>query len=341
MHVLIVGSDKVFAIENFYVKYFRKLGVEVTHFSVNTLFYDYYDRSLFNKILYRLGISGIYSLINTKFKEIVSNQKPDVIWIFKGMEIFPETLLWAKAENCKLVNYNPDNPFLFSGRGSGNKNISKSMALYDLHFIYNLEIKKELEESCEATTALLPFGFEVSEELFEMCAAQEEVMEVCFLGNPDNERAAFIDSLAGMGVPVAVYGHGWKKMITNSSVKLYDAVYGEEQWKTLRRYRVQLNLMRKHNLDSHNMRTFEVAGVGGIMVAPDTTEHRLFFENRKEAFYFKNVSDCAKIIKNLLELPKEEAEKIRMAARERSVQSGYSYKDRTLFVKEVLESLIK
>ena len=43
--------------------------------------------------------------------------------------------------------------------------------------------------------------------------------------------------------------------------------------------------MRIHNPDSHNMRSFEVPGVGGIMVAPDTKEHRIFFEVGKEIFY--------------------------------------------------------
>jgi len=341
MHVLIVGSNKIFSIENFYIKYLQKAGVTVSFCSSNGAFQDFYQRGILNRILFRLGISTIYKTINFNLIQTIQREKPDVVWIFKGMEIYSKTLKEIKALHIKLVNYNPDNPFVFSGRGSGNRNITEAISLFDLHFTYNLAIQKQLDEVYDVPTSILPFGFDISDSVYSVAMLQKEISKVCFLGNPDVERASFIKALAVNGISICVYGHHWSKFINHSAVEIHDAVYGEEVWLVLRKYRVQLNLMRKHNLDSHNMRTFEVPGVGGIMVAPDTTEHRLFFENRKEAFYFENVSDCAKIIKNLLELPKEEAEKIRMAARERSVQSGYSYKDRTLFVKEVLEALVK
>ena len=55
-------------------------------------------------------------------------------------------------------------------------------------------------------------------------------------------------------------------------------VESSDFWKVLRKYRVQLNLMRPHNLDSHNMRSIEVPAVGGIGLFPDTPDHERFFE---------------------------------------------------------------
>ena len=118
MKLLIVGSDKVYAIENFYVKYLRELGVEVSHFSAQSIFYDYYKKHIFNKLVYRSGLSGIIKQINDRFKTAVEQFKPDIIWVFKGMEILPGSLEWAKAKSIFLVNYNGDSPFIFSGMGS-------------------------------------------------------------------------------------------------------------------------------------------------------------------------------------------------------------------------------
>jgi spore maturation protein CgeB len=338
LKLLIVGCDKVYAIENFYVKYFRKLGVPLDTCFTHSMFVDYYH-GFTKKVLFRLGVSGIYTKINNTLRDHIENNPPDVIWVFKGMEIFPETLRWARAKKIKLVNFNGDNPFLFSGRGSGNANVTQSISLYDLHFTYNLDIKKKLDARGGFKTALLPFAFDVAEELFTACAAQEEVNKVCFLGNPDKDRAAFILELARAGVALDVYGHNWSKFIRHENVSDVGPVYGDEQWKVLRKYRVQLNLMRRHNPNSHNMRSFEIPAIGGIMLAPDTEEHRLFFEDGREVFLFKDSGQAIALIHDLLSLNSEKAIPIRAAARHRCVTSGYSYEARTAWVWEELKKL--
>jgi spore maturation protein CgeB len=328
LKILVVGPDKIFSIENFYVRYLRELGVEVTNYPSQNIFYEYYRKTLFNKIFYRAGMSGIYGRINRGLLQLVESQRPDAIWIFKGMEIFPETLIHLRKSGIKLINYNPDNPFIFSGRGSGNENITKSIELYDLHFSYNTSVIRKLEKDYAAKTALLPFGFDLPDSLFDSCQLVPEIPAVCFIGNPDSERSAFIDRIAGAGVPVTVFGHGWNRSLKNRKIDIREAVYGEQQWMALRQYRVQLNLMRPHNTDSHNMRTFEIPGVAGIMLAPATPEHTSFFENRSEAFFFRSFNDCIDQIKNILVLPQSAAGDVRRAARARSLSSGYTYKDR-------------
>ncbi|MBS1557209.1 MAG: glycosyltransferase [Bacteroidetes bacterium] len=341
MKILVTGSDKIYAIENYYAKYFRAFGHEVIHFPAQRLFLDEYTSSFYKKLRFKLYNNSIYSKINTDLIKSLKEQSslPDVAIVFKGMEIFPDTLKIIKDQGIKLVNYNPDNPFLFSGKGSGNANITKSISLYDFHFTYNLSVKKRLEEEYRAKTAWLPFGFDLTDEQFSECVKEEEIVKVCFVGNPDKERAAFINALAEMKVQIVVYGHHWKKFIDHPGVEIQDAVYAGEQWKTLRRYRVQLNLMRPHNPDSHNMRTFEVPGVGGIMLAPDTLEHRTFFEEGKEVFLFNDVNECVDKINSLLRLTVSQANEIRKNARARSIASGYTYRDRSLHVANVLRSL--
>ena len=340
MRLMIVGSDKIYAIENFYLKYLRELGVEAEIFTAQNYFYEYYNRSIFNKIMYRMSLSGIIRKINQVFKESIKRFNPEIIWVFKGMEISPGSLIWAKERNIKLVNYNPDNPFIFSGKGSGNSNVTKSIPLYDLHFTYNLEVQRKLETDLHVKTAFLPFGFDLSDELFNICSNQGEILKVCFLGNPDDGRVEFINGLVSKGIKIDVYGNHWERYFKNESVSIHGPVYGDEFWMVLRRYRVQLNLMRIHNLNSHNMRSFEVPGVGGIMLAPKTAEHQILFEDRKQCFLFTEAEDAAKLAGDLLKLPKEEAEFIRQNARTWSLEKGYSYKKRAEFVYGELSRLI-
>lgn len=328
--LMLVGSDREDAIENFFVKYIRRHGGDLFFFPAHTLFHEYYYGSFRHKLFFRAGLSGIYRRINRRFRQAVEEFRPNVIWVFKGMELYPETLRWARQQNIRLVNFNPDNPFIFSGKGSGNSNITGSIGLYDLHFTYNLDIKQQLEGKGYRPAFLLPFGFDITPEEYDAAASQEEIVRTCFLGNPDALRADFITDLASRGIPMDIYGRDWSKWLDHPNIRIFPPVYGVEMWRVLRRYRVQLNIMRIHNLDSHNMRSFEVPAIGGIMLAPDTREHRVFFENGKEAFWYNNVTECAALAQQIMELPPAEAAKIRERARQRSVISGYSYESRTL-----------
>ena len=332
MKIFLVGSGHVYAIENFYTAYMREEGADIYHFPALKMFADFYYGSLVNKLVFRAGISSIYPKINRGFKEAVLSFQPDVIWVVKGMEIYPSSLLWAKDKKIKLVNYNPDNPFIFTGRGSGNKNITKSVSLYDLHFAYSFTVQKKIEDEFHIPTSFLPFGFDLSQETYNSCAVETEIEKTCFLGNPDKQRAAFLMSLADRGIAIDVYGNKWNKFVQHPNITIFPPViYGIELWKILRKYRVQLNLMRIHNLDSHNMRSFEVPAIGGIMLAPDTKEHRMFFENEKEVFLFTNAETCVHQIKKILSLSSGDAGRIRENARRRSLDSGYSYKNRAHF----------
>jgi spore maturation protein CgeB len=339
MKLLIVGSDKIFAIENFYAKYIREFGNEVKLFTAQSMFFDYYQKSVFNKVKFRLGVSSITKKINEEFLSVVADFQPEVIWVFKGMEITPDSLKWAKSRGIKLVNYNPDNPFIFSSRGSGNSNVTDSIGLYDLHFTYNLEVRKTILDHFRIRTELLPFGYDISQSLYESCLAQEEVMRACFLGNPDENRAKFLLALAGSGIALDVYGNDWNTFLNHKNVKVFPAVYGDALWKTLRKYRVQLNLMRVHNEDSHNMRSFEVPAIGGVMLAPDTPEHRMYFDDDKEIFLFRNADECQEKIHKLINAKPEEIELVRNRARNRSLSSGYSYRDRACQAIKIIQSL--
>lgn len=304
--------------------------MEVSNFPAQRYFYDYYQQGILHKLVFRAGLSGILKKINGWFKSAVEKFKPDVIWVFKGMEIFPGSLRWAKNKGIKLVNFNGDSPFIFSGKGSGNAYVTDSISLYDLHLTYNRAVQKEMTDRYNIPTSILPFGYDIDEALYLDCCREDEVVKVCFLGNPDEYRGAFLQQLAEAGVKLDLYGNNWDKFVQHENVSSFAPVYADECWRTLRKYRVQLNLMRPHNPDTHNMRSFELGGVGAIQLAADTPDHRNYFTAGKEIFLFENMEECIHQINHLLSMDKKMADQIRMDTRNRSLESGYSYRDRSM-----------
>ncbi len=342
MRILIVGANSNYAIEKPFLKYLsqQKEVSSVELFAAQNYFLTYYNKGVANKILYRTGFSSILKKINVALKIKVAEFLPDIVFVFKGMEIYPATLRWIKNREINIVNYNPDNPFIFSGRGSGNKNVTQSIHLFDLHLTYNSEVKRKMEVDYKIPTKILPFGFDMEEVLFEKSKQQPEVIKVCFMGDPDKFRAGFLEQLARQGISLDVYGNGWRKFLQHKNITILAPAYGDEFWLTLRKYRVQLNLMRPHNPDTHNMRTFEVGGVGGIQLAPSTEDHKNYFTPEKEIFLYDGLEECLLQIKKILSLPKKDADQIRENARSRSIASGYSYADRSRQALDLIREII-
>jgi spore maturation protein CgeB len=243
------------------------------------------------------------------------------------MEIFPSTLRKLKDQGVKLVNYNPDNPFVFSGRGSGNSNVADSVNLFDLYLSYDSSVCNELKAR-KVMSGLLPFGFDVSNQLFDKCKDISELLRPCFIGNADSARLKFLNELASKGIEIDVYGANWDTGKLHRNISFMGYAGHDDLYINLRRYRVQLNLMRVHNPASHNMRSFEIPAIGGIQLAPDTPDHCSYFLPEKEIFLFRDVDECALQINKLLSLSSEEAGLIRGSARNRCLISGYSYCDR-------------
>lgn len=328
MKILLIGSNYTWSIERIYKRELEALGHQVELLDVQNQFYGYYYKSLFHKLIYRIGISGTLSKINKGLLSQIISKNYELIWIFKGMELFPETLRVLKSKTKKLINYNPDNPFIFSGKGSGNSNVTNGISLYDLHLTYDEWVKKKIEQEYDIQTELLPFGFDEVAISDEELNALDEVNAVCFLGNPDKHRASIIQKLVDQQIEVHLYGNDWQKFVNHRWAIIHQPVYGQDFYKTLRKYRVQLNIMRAHNLNSHNMRSIEIPGAGGVMLAPKTADHLAFFELGEEIFVYADTENLISEAQYLLNLDKSKVEQIRKSAR-RKVLKEFTYKVQT------------
>lgn len=333
-----VGSDYQWSLERIYIRHLRSWGLEVELFAAQNMFLDHYNKSLLNKVMYKLGASGILKSVNDRLMKTIEQYRPEVVWVFKGMEILPETLVKIKQQGILLANYNPDNPFLFSGSGSGNKNVTNSIGLFDIHFSYDRHIRQRIESEFKLPCVNLPFGFELEEKVYQSCLSQKEIKKIGFIGNPDRQRADFIRQLAGF-FDIDVYGHGWDQAISHKRVTSFDAVYGEDYWHKLYCYRAQINLMRPHNPDSHNMRSFEIVGVGGLGVYPATSDHVAYFGRDNLAILYTDMEDCVKKVESLLTMNDSDVMAWRKRIRQTALNEGFDYHSRARIFIDSINSI--
>lgn len=170
-----------------------------------------------------------------------------------------------------------------------------------------------------ADVRYLPFGYD--ETLFGPCANEgsPQDLDVLFVGGADGDRVQFIREFLRSGLRIGLVGGYWDR---HPEMKPYALGFKtpKELCTLSATAKVNLCLVRRANRDGHVMRSFEIAAVGGCMLAEDTDEHREIFGREGETvLYFCNPSEaCTKA----LWLVGNAQERVRMAEAVRTRAGG-------------------
>jgi spore maturation protein CgeB len=328
--ILIIGSFAKGALEHQFVRGLKQAGWLISTFDIQKPVKEKRNSSVINKIFLKTLPGVFLKEINSEVLQAAERLKPDVILVFKGMELFPGTISNLKNYTGLLINYNPDHPFEFYSPGAGNSYVKESIPFYGLHLSYSTNIVRRLRQEYNVRAECIPFGYD--ETLAPKPSNTMLKNRFIFIGAWDSERAAFFDELDS---GISIYGPSeWftrtsKQPNTRSSYRnkeLYDQEYINASYSAAG----CLNLLRKQNLVecSHNMRTFEVCGYGGLLISQRTEEQQSFFEEDKEAIFFDTIEELKDKLSFLKKHP-DLIESIKSKAKLRCLTSGYSYLDRT------------
>ena len=140
----------------------------------------------------------------------------------------------------------------------------------------------------------LPFGYD--DELFPAPAEPRDAhraMTCCSSAAPIDDRVAFITHFLKSGLSIALVGGYWDRCPATRPFAL-----GLRPPEVLARLtaaaKINLCLVRRANRDGHVMRSFEIAALGGCMLAEDTAEHRqIFGPDGQAVVYFRTPEDAA------------------------------------------------
>ncbi|MEO6930012.1 MAG: hypothetical protein ABI151_00210, partial [Chitinophagaceae bacterium] len=208
--LLVLGAINPGAIEHLFINGFIKHGVEVDHFDIYDRYIASIRRSIGHKVINKISPSIFYQSINRDLLQFVTGKTYDVILVFKGMEIFPETLGKLKNHTILLANFNGDHPFIYFFPGSGNKNVLNGLPFFDAHFSYSKSIVKRLVAEIKTNAFWIPFGYDSNVSAPSSIPGVTYGGNVVFIGAYDHERAAYIDKM--------------KNPLLH--------IYGDEKWKS-------------------------------------------------------------------------------------------------------------
>jgi len=305
-----------------YIRAFKNHNIEFTTYDLS------FERP--NRILAVLQkqsrLTGILlKKLNYRFIEFVKKSDVNVIFVLKGSNLLPQTLYQIKESfpNKILICFNPDDPF---NRGSGGLNIEKSIPLYDQYFIWSNSLVERIKKYGCKNVYYLPFAADT--KIIYPYNSDKKVIDVSFIGNSDKERNTFFMNLEreiiGQNLSefsINIYGNGWNNF---KKIKLNNEIEGDKLLKTFSSTIINLNILRKANKNSINMRTFEIPASGAFMLHEKSYEAAEYFKPGIEADYYSDVRDCLDKIKYYLE-HEDIRDKIAKAGYDKIIKYNYSY----------------
>jgi len=286
------------------------------------------------KILERLIRPLQFDEFNNAIKKKITVFKPDIVFVYKGAFVYPETLQFAREKGCKLVLFYPD----VSMTAHGN-NIPRSIPLYDLIFTTKTFGITDMKAKYGVNNAyFIPHGFDP--EIHRQIPLSEENKksfgcDVSFIGTWSPKKEAWLTVLKEKcpDIDLKIWGEQWFKAnspVIKSCIQ-NTAVLGDLYAIAIQCSRINLGILSEQVSGSSSgdlitSRTFHIPGSSGFMLHERNEESVLYFEENKEAGFFSGADELVTQVKFYLGND-QLREQIRRAGYERA-KKDHSLDDR-------------
>jgi spore maturation protein CgeB len=257
--------------------------------------------------------------------------EPEILIATGAAPLTGATLRALREMGIVCVNYSTDDPWNPVLRASWHL---RNLPEYDAIFTTRrANIGMFVQAGCRKVH-YLPFGYDEWLRCRRAPALDVPAPDVLFVGGADRDRVTFMSEFLRTGPRVALVGSYWERFPSTRSYAL-----GQQPLQALcaltSAAKVNLCLVRRANRDGHVMRSFEIAAIGGCMLAEDTVEHREIFGPDGEAVvYFRTAREAAERARSLLADPAERA-RLSAVVRARISRGAHTYGHRLVSILEV------
>jgi spore maturation protein CgeB len=323
--LLIIGSSAPERIEEFYAKAFERLGVGVTLFDLEGGF----KKLLKNRFTARLSGPLQAHIVHRRLLPHFHKPTFDAVFVVKGYQLSADTIHACRrlASSLPWVILNPDSPFE-PGRGASSPHIRESIPLFDQYFIWSRALVPRLLEAGAQRPAYLPFAYDQDTHWPAPTSDVAESLSrtISFVGTYDPQRAELLETIADL--PLQVFGEGWDRLPARSRLRTrvnHGLATGASLRKIVTSSLLCLNILRPQNYGAHNMRTFEVPAMRGLMLTYRSEEQQNFFPEHQASLMYGSTQELRDRVKHTL-ADSAAARSMRELAHQRSV--GHSYLER-------------
>ncbi len=336
MKILLIGSGAYSSLEKTYHRAMLSLGENVNFFDLDphmeiSGYLRHVGRLANNRFSYKLRAAQAGRALISHLSN--AEHKYDVICVFKGMQL-AETVLQEGRQlqkSAMWVNINPDDPFNLDSVSSTNSDVLRAIPFFDLYCIWSRRLLEPIRKAGCKEVIYLPFAYDPSLHSAPMPTAPHMYKSVSFVGSWDKEREATLVGLAHFELRVC--GVGWDRVSGKSRLARRivgrRGIFREELAREVCFAAVSLNMLRAQNAGAHNMRTFEVPAMGGLLLTTRSEEQEEYFPEDNACLMFSGQEELREKVEWVLSNP-DQAAKIRNHGRAKAVH--HTYQTRALAV---------
>jgi spore maturation protein CgeB len=329
--VLVIGPLNQTALAESYARAFERLGMEVVRFDSERALMQA-SRFTGNRILRRALRPVLWDAVNREAVEVAQRVGPALIFAVKCSFFHPETIQQIrKSVAVPLVNHYPDHPYIgirWDPREASTlrRDLIEVLRQYTIVWMWERSLVERLQrDGVEAK--YLPFAVdpEVSrpqsgdEGLH--CEACHFTHDVAFVAT--YARARYAEVAAVRKHTIAIWGNNWpqKWRTLSGQHRAHPPVWGSAVGDIYARAAVSLNVLNAENLGGPNMRTFEIPGSGGVMLARYSAAQDELFPENEAAVYYRSPAELDDKIEWVLRNPDLRVRIRRNAARLAATQT--------------------
>jgi len=290
-HIAVIGSAGPASLERSVERGFLALGKQVT-----LVPYVDWAPSLPLKLkrgggLVKLGLSALARpALEARLVFELARARPDLVLILKTDDLHAATYaaLRLALPGVPLVAFHPDDPWnrtrgLKSGPAHARSAVQ--MRSVDAMFLWSHALTARAAREGARRVHYLPFACDpaLHPRVTDVTDSQRAALgsPICFIGNWDEEREAWLTPLAEANLGLSIWGTDyWLTRCRHEGIrKAYRGrpLIGREQAAAAAASDVLVNVLRRQNKGACNMRTFEIPCVGAFMLHERSAEAAAIF----------------------------------------------------------------
>jgi len=273
--------------------------------SINFKIFDFYKfinpiryNIYFDKVINKLSYEFNEKVINEKLLFEIEEYKPDILFISKGVNIFPETLYKFKCMGIIIANWNPDD---FFNKLNSSRFLLDSLNIYDYVFsarkhLFEEYVNKGVKNPHYIEWYYIPWLHKKQKDILPVRNI------VTFIGTYSKRRESLINNI-DKNINIEIWGGGWnfstlrfKKNISikNKFLNQIDFPY------IISNSLINLNILTIENRDQTNLKIFEITASNGLLLTEDTETSRLVLGNNAIYYNANKLSTLNDNINNIL-----------------------------------------
>lgn len=235
------------------------------------------------RVLRTIGFKWKVGPLVFKINQQIINQTKgemyDLIWVDKGVYLYPRIVKGLRKKTKRLIHYTPDTAFL----ENQSRHFYKSMHLYD-YFITtkSFEIVNYENLVSKEKIYFTPQGFNKSLHKPKH-QYDEKIFGVAFIGLCEPHREHVVKTLLDNNIPVYVAGQNWQSFISkvnNPNLHyLGEGLFAEDYVNAISKTMFSIGLLSKKFPELHTTRTFEIPACGTALITERNEEVDEFYSD--------------------------------------------------------------